>query len=64
MAFENLLVRGLAKRLDLLACCMVRDRSVSILFYQFSVGQALDRASESSPKSGSIYEITIEFNGG
>ncbi|MEG4585109.1 hypothetical protein QUA54_07795 [Microcoleus sp. MOSTC5] len=34
------------------------------LFYQVSVGQALDRDSESSPKSGSVCEITIEFNGG
>jgi hypothetical protein len=29
------------------------------LFYQFSVGKALDRDSESSPRSGSIYEIPL-----
>ncbi|WP_293154330.1 MULTISPECIES: hypothetical protein [unclassified Microcoleus] len=33
------------------------------LFYQFSVGQALDRASELSPKSGRVCEITIALTG-
>ncbi|MEG4422255.1 hypothetical protein QUA70_27270, partial [Microcoleus sp. LAD1_D5] len=34
------------------------------LFYQFSVGQALDRDSKLSPKSGSVYEITAKVSGG
>ncbi|WP_333435371.1 hypothetical protein [Microcoleus sp. D2_18a_D3] len=61
MAFENLLVRGLAKRLDLVACCM---GAIEVyLFYQFSVCQTLDRAPELSPKSGSVYEITFRLSG-
>ena len=32
------------------------------LFYQFSVGKALERASESSPRSSSVCEITIKLS--
>jgi len=44
---------------DLLAYCMVRDRSVSIDSTNFLICQTRDRASEPSPRSGSVCEIAL-----
>ncbi|MGL5062666.1 MAG: hypothetical protein ACRC62_22035 [Microcoleus sp.] len=49
----------MAFTLDLLAWCMGARSHRIYLFYQFSFGQTLDRASELSPKSDSVWEITL-----